>query len=273
MKAVSDSVPLKSGSPRHEQVGAWIRDQIEQGLLEIDDQLPSESKLCERFSVSRITVRRALQTLEAEGLIYRRQGLGSFVRGEHMRQGFVHLTDFFRDMTNAGIRARSELLAWEKEPASSRVARALGMPEGSDVVRIDRLRLGNDEPVAFDSTWMAASLEQYMREGNLATESIYDVLEKRAGIRISSGRFRMEAMNAPNDVAGHLNIPWGRALLLIERTTFADRGRPVCFQMRYYRSDRVAYELVIDRGDDVGGIRNEHGLPLREFEPVFKKQS
>jgi len=266
----SPSPPLRTGLPRHEQVSAWIREQIESGRLSVNDQIPSESQLCERFSVSRITVRRSLQTLETEGLIYKRQGLGSFVRGGRLRQGFVNLTDFVDDMAAAGLKARSEQVAWEQEAASTKVAAALNVPEGTRVVRLDRIRFGNDDPVAFDSTWLPLAIGRFVREGDLQNESIYSVLRKRAGMRITRGRFRMEAVNAPNDVAGYLNIPWGRALLLIERTTFADSGKPVCFQMRYYRCDRVAYELLLDRGPDEH-IRGEEGLPLSEFEPVFKQ--
>ena len=65
---------LKSGSPRHEQLSDWLRSQIEQGAYEPDEQLPSEKQLGERFDVSRITVRHALQTLESDGWIYRRVG-------------------------------------------------------------------------------------------------------------------------------------------------------------------------------------------------------
>jgi GntR family transcriptional regulator len=263
------TTPLRSGLPRHEQVSAWLRDQIECGNFLDNEQLPSESKLCSRFSVSRITVRRALQTLEADGLIYKRQGLGSFVRSGQMRQGFVNLTDFVDDMSAAGLSARSEIVAWEREEAGPKVALALNISEGAAVVRLDRVRLGDGDPIAFDSTWLPVATGRYIEKEDLENRSIYNVLESRSGMRVSRGRFRMEAVNAPNDIAGHLNIPWGRALLLIERTTYSESGTPVCFQMRYYRSDRVAYELVLDRGPDAASS-SDKGLPLREFEPVFK---
>ena len=83
---------LKPGQPRHEQISDWLRVQIQEGVYAADAQIPSESQLTERFEVSRITVRRALQTLENEGLIYRRQGLGSFVKDTRVRQGLVRLT-------------------------------------------------------------------------------------------------------------------------------------------------------------------------------------
>ena len=265
-----EAVSLKPGRPRHEQVSTWIRSQIEHGSLGVDDQLPSESQLGKQFSVSRITVRRALQTLESEGLIYKRQGLGSFVRGTQVNQGLVRLTDFVEDMSAAGIRATSKVIALEPEPASAKIARALEVEEGQQVVRLDRLRFGDDEPVAFDTTWLPVMFAQLLSSGDLNKESIYTILERDYDIHICRGRFRIEAVNAPNDIAGHLNIPWGRALLLIERTSFTERANPVYLQLRYYRCDRVAYEMELDR-DCLPHRRDSSSLPLREFEPVFKR--
>lgn len=263
------SVLLKSGSPRHEQLSSWIRDQIDRSILHAHDQLPSESQLGAQFSVSRITVRRALQTLQAEGLIYKRQGLGSFVQSAKVRQGLVRLTDFVEDMAAAGLTARSEVLSFETEQPETRIMRILGLTDGQKVARLDRLRIGDDEPIAFDSTWLPAMYARLLEQSDLATESIYTILERDFDIPIRKGRFRIEAVNAPNDVAGHLNIPWGRALLVIERTSYTEQGKPVYFQQRYYRCDRVAYELELNRGDNDHSEDSE-GLPLTEFEPVFK---
>ena len=262
-------IPLKSGSPRHEQVSSWIRDQIERKIWEADDQLPSENQLGQQFSVSRITIRRALQTLESDGLIYKRQGLGSFVRRSPVRQGLVQPADFVQDMTAAGLRAHSEVLLFEAEQPAKKVMRALGLTDGQKVVRLDRLRFGDDEPIAFDSTWLPAMYARLLDDSDLASETIYTILERDYDIPIKRGRFRIEAVNAPNDVAGHLNIPWGRALLVIERTSYSEKGQPVYFQRRYCRCDRVAYELEVDSGQGKDGNAASR-LPLLEFEPVFK---
>jgi GntR family transcriptional regulator len=262
----TENVPLRSGRPRHEQVSTWLRDRIESGRYGPDDQLPSESRLVDRFGVSRITVRRALQTLESDGLIYRRQGLGSFVRGERVRQGLVRLTDFAEDMESAGLHASSRVENRAIEPATDRIATALGVEAGAPVLRLDRLRLGNGEPIAFDRTWLPLFYAQLLDGRDLGSETIYQILERDGGITMERGRFRFEAVNAPSDVGRALAVPWGRALLLVERVTYAERGRCVYFQQRFYRSDRVAYELDLEREPGARGP----GLPIREFEPVFK---
>ena len=258
---------MAKGTPLHEDVSSWIRGLIDSGELTQDDQLPSESSLGARFDVSRITVRRALQTLEAEGLIYRRQGLGSFVRDERVHQGLVRLTDFVEDMTGAGLKPGSRVTEFEQESAERRIASVLNLEEGAPVMRLDRLRYADDEPIAFDKTWMPVFYSHLLEGHDLEKDSIYRIFERHYGIRVDRGHFRIEAVNAPNDVARLLNVPWGRALLMIERTSVTDAGKCFYFQQRFYRSDRVAYELELKRS----GASSGPSLPLTEFEPVFSK--
>jgi GntR family transcriptional regulator len=259
---------LRSGTPRHFQVSEWLREKIESGEWALDDQLPSESQLGERFSVSRITVRRALQTLESEGLIYRRQGLGSFVGTNRLHQGLVRLTDFAEDMVSAGMEATSRVIHSALEEASDLVAKALKIHEGVQVLRLDRVRYGDGEALAFDRTWLPVFYAQLLDGRNLQVETIYQILEEDYQIPMLSGRFRIEAINAPADIGQELGVPWARALLMIERVTVTEASRRVYYQQRFYRSDRVAYELELERKP---GTAPRSGLPIREFEAVFKR--
>ncbi len=256
---------LKSGKPRHEQISDWLIDQIQEAVFVADEQIPSESQLMDRFDVSRITVRRALQTLESAGLIYRRQGLGSFVRETHVRQGLVRLSDFVEDMTQAGMTAASRVLHFDQEQASADIAKVLCVPQGQVVFRLDRLRLGDGEPLAFDRTWMSVFYAGLLDGHDLSGETIYAILEHHYGVPVDRGSYRIEAVNASAELARHLDVPRGRALLLIERTSFTRGDRPLYYQRRFYRSDRVAYELELER--EPGAARP---TILRDFEPVFK---
>ncbi len=256
---------LKPGKPRHEQISDWLREQIQEGVYAADSQIPSESQLTERFDVSRITVRRALQTLENEGLIYRRQELGSFVKDTRVRQGLVRLTDFIEDMAQAGLAASSTVLHFGQEKAAVDVAKALGIAEGQIVFRLDRLRLGDGEPIAFDQTWMSVFYAGLLDGHDLERETIYRILENHYGITVEQGRYRIKAVNAGADVARHLAVPRGRALLLIERTSFTHGDKQIYYQRRYYRSDRVAYDLELERRPG-----EAHPAALRDFEPVIK---
>jgi GntR family transcriptional regulator len=258
---------LESGRPRHEQISDYIREQIETGQYEIDEQLPSEKRLGETFDVSRVTVRRALQTLEHEGYIYRRQGLGSFVNERHETQGLVRLTDFAQDMAQAGLEASSNVTHFEPERVPGYVASRLAQDLDATLLRLDRLRLGDNQPIAFDRTWMPPFYASLLEGHDLEHETIYRILETDYDIPIVRGQYRITAANAPEDVAEHLGISPGTAVLVIERTSKSSGNKYVYFQRRYYRNDRVAYELELERSS-TGGDAGQ-GMPLRDFEPVF----
>lgn len=262
---------FESGRPRHEQISDWLRRQIEEGTYEVDEQLPSEKQLGNKFDVSRVTVRRALQTLENEEYIYRRQGLGSFVQDRRTAQGLVRLTDFAQDMARAGLEASSTVVHHAPEPPPADVAIHLDTDE-TNVMRLDRVRLGDGQPVAFDRTWLPMFYAQLLESHNLEQETIYQILETAYDIPILRGHYRLSAANADASVANPLGVDVGTALLLIERLSLTEGEKRVYFQRRYYRSDRVAYELELAREPGRRGTA-EHGMPLRDFEPVFESDS
>lgn len=261
---------IRPGVPLHEQISSWLRGKIEGGEWGPDTQLPSEHDLCDAFAVSRVTVRRALQTLEADGLIFRRQGLGSFVCERRVAQGLVRLTDFAQDMARAGMQASSVVLHRANEPCPAPIAERLGMEPGATVLRLERLRLGDGEPVALDRTWIPPFYAQLLEGRDLAGETLYRTLERDHGIPVLSGRYRITAATADTATAAHLGVEPGEALLVMERTTRTVGERAIYFQRRYYRGDRMAYELELAREPGLQGALggDGEGMPLREFEAV-----
>lgn len=258
---------LESGKPRHEQISEWIRERIDGGVYVPNSRLMSENQICEQFGVSRITVRRALQTLESEGLIYRRQGLGAFVSDKRVPQGMVRLTSFVEDMEQAGLAAKSLIVSYDQVPCPAAIATRIDAEAGKKVVMMERLRLGDGEPVAFDRTWLPAFYGQLLEGYDLTNDTIYRILEEEYGIEVLRGHYRLDAVNADRFLAEQLHVPENRALFLIERTSLTVHDKPVYFQRRYYRTDRVSYELELARDQQQSGKR---GMPLREFAPKFK---
>jgi GntR family transcriptional regulator len=261
---------LKSGRPRHEQISDWLREAIDDEKYEVDEQLPSEKELGDMFDVSRVTVRRALQTLEHEGYIYRRQGLGSFVAERRTQQGLVRLTDFAQDMAQAGLEASSHIVERDTETPPPEVATWLQVEVDTAVHRLDRLRLGDGEPIAFDRTWLPMMYAQLLQGRDLEHDTLYRIFEEEYDIPVLRGHYRITAASADDTVADLLAVRPGSALLLIERCSVSEGDKRVYFQRRYYRADRVAYELELARDPKVQH-GTERGMPLRDFEPVFER--
>jgi GntR family transcriptional regulator len=258
---------LKKGIPRHSQISQWLRTQIEEGTFQPEEKLPSENDLAKKFDVSRVTIRRALQSLESEDIIYRCQGLGSFVSDTRAPHNLVRLTDFNEDMAKAGLNASSKVHKFKIIEAPAWLLAPLQVEEGTKVMQIDRLRLADNNPVAFDSTWLPILYGQLLTEDKLKSSTIYKILEDEYDIRVIRGTYRFTAETADNTLAKELKIEKGAPLLLIERSTFTIGNKPVYFQRRYYRSDKVMYEMTLERSQYENGSSAD--MPLKEFIPVF----
>lgn len=259
---------LKEGIPRHSQISQWLRSQIEKGKFEPEEKLPSENELAKKFEVSRVTVRRALQSLENEEIIYRCQGLGSFVSDERAPHNLVRLTDFDEDMQNAGLEASSIVKKYETIDAPDWLSSSINVKQGNKVLQIDRLRLADGQPIAFDSTWLPIFYGQLLTDKKLKDSTIYKILEQEYDIQILRGTYRFSAETADEFLANELSVDKGSALMLIDRTTYTVKNKPVYYQKRYYRSDKVLYEMTLERSKEGDGKSTE--MPLKEFIPVFK---
>lgn len=258
---------LKEGIPRHTQISQWLRNKIADGTYQPDEKLPSENDLAAQFDVSRVTVRRALQSLENELVIYRCQGLGSFVSDGRSPHALVRLTDFHEDMVRADMNPSSRVIRFDVIAADRHLTDILDLKPDSQVLQIDRVRLGNGEPVAYDRTWIPIFYGQLLDEESLKERSIYNILEEEYDIQIMKGVYQLEAAAADEEMAPHIGVKAGDPLFLVKRITCTIASKPLYFQRRYYRNDRVIFEMTLER---TKGSRPGEEMPLKEFVPKFK---
>lgn len=258
---------LKKGIPRHSQISQWLRSQINKGVYGPDEKLPSENELAKKFDVSRVTIRRAMQSLESDSIIYRCQGLGSFVSDQRATHDLVKLTDFNEDMVKAGVTPSSIVKKFETVDAPEWLLPLLNIDEGSKVLQIDRLRLGDGEPIAFDSTWLPVLYGQLLDEKKLSQSTIYSLLEENYDIPVIRGCYRLSAEMAENTLATELQVHEHSALFVIDRISYTIGDKPLYYQKRYYRNDKVTYQMTLERSPDEDS--GQHGMPLKEFIPVF----
>lgn len=258
---------LKKGIPLHKQISDWVRDKIESGTWQGNEKLPSESQLSEQFDVSRVTVRRALQTLENEQVIYRCQGLGSFVKDQRSHHPIMEMRDFMEEMEEAGLEGSSRVIRFEQVNPDEEICRILELEPGKKVTRLDRVRLANGEPVAFDMTWLPVFYGQLLADSDLEHTTIFRVLEDEYEIPVLRGCYRLEADNAGEYIGEHLGVSAEKPLMLINRISYTIGEKPVYFQKRFYLSDRVTYQVQVERNSEESSVGE--GLPFNEFRPMF----
>jgi GntR family transcriptional regulator len=254
---------LQDGIPLHKQISDWLREQIKDGSLKKNEKLPSENELSDTFEVSRVTVRRALQTLENEQLIYRCQGLGSFVSDHRTHQSFAQLKDFNEELAGSGLQASSKVISLGQEKVSEEVASYLNLKEDSIVVKLERIRLGNGKPIAYDITWLPIFYGQLIEGFNQEETTIFKILENEFEIPVEKGCYRLEATVADATLASHLDVEEHTPLLLINRISYTVGDKPIYFQKRYYRNDKIVFEVRTQRG---GSNRKRlENAPVNEF--------
>jgi GntR family transcriptional regulator len=204
--------------------------------------LPAERELAEDFSVSRITIRNALDGLVSEGLLTRRHGAGTFV-ASRVEKNFSKLTSFSEDMTARGRVPRSVWLRRAEGAVTPEEALTLGLSPGTPVYRFHRIRLADDAPMALEYTTVPGFC---LPNINAVQESLYVALE-RTGYRPRRALQRLRAVLFSREHAELLQVNEKDAGLLVERRGFLSDGRAVEYSQTYYRGD--TYDVIAELSD------------------------
>lgn len=224
--------------PLYVQIQQALSQQISSGELASGDAVPSERELAEEYQVSRMTVRQALRALRQEGAIYYERGVGIFVARRKVNIHTRHLVGFSEDMRQRGMSPSSQIINLCRERANRSVADSLGLDWRAEVFRLQRLRLADGEPMAYETNRLPVEhcpdLEQY----DLATNALYKILETNYGIRLSHAEEELEAIAATTVVARYLGVKAGAPLLAVTRTVYADDNRIIERAQSLYRADR-----------------------------------
>jgi len=217
---------------------------IDQGL-EPHSKLPAERELATEFEVSRLTVRRALDRMEQEGLVYRVQGAGTFVAAPRITKS-VELTSFSEDMRSRGLEPGSRLLIGETVAAGARYGAKLQVSPAQDVLHIRRVRTADGEPMCLEDTYLNPARFPGLMQ-HIGNESLYRVMETRYGARIEWAEQSIHASVLGPQDAEILHAPAFSPAFFVTRTSFDTMDRPIEYAESTYRADRYHYELRIQR--------------------------
>ncbi len=228
--------------PRYVQLRQRLSDGVSQGILLPGSPLPPEREIASITDFSRVTVRKAIQSLADEGTIVQKRGSGSFIasKPERIEQKLSRLTSFSEDMARRGKTSASRWLERGIFMPSPAEMTSLGLSSEDSVARIVRLRLADNQPMAIE----CASLPTDILPNPLAVEtSLYEVLAK-SGHRPIWALQSISAVNIIEKDAELLAVSSGDAALRIERTSYLESGRVAEFTQTLYRGD--AYNFVAE---------------------------
>lgn len=227
--------------PLYAQLKAAIDARIDSGEWAPEGQVPSERELCERFRVSRITVRHTLHQLVTEGRLVRIHGRGTYVASSPLKKQILPLTGFSEDMLSRGQKPGARVLRFEATTASLAVAQALQLASGEGIVVLRRLRLANDRPMAIEVVHLPESSVPGILGESLEDRSLYGLLLHKYGIRPGRALQTWQAVACPPEDAKLLDLRRGSPVLQIQRTTYDQRGRPFEYLESFFRGDKYVW--------------------------------
>jgi DNA-binding GntR family transcriptional regulator len=238
------SIPVDRNSPvpLYFQIAQRLEQMIESGELPVGTQLDNEIALADQLGLSRPTMRRAIEFLVDRGLLVRKRGVGTRVVHSKVRRP-VELTSLHDDLTKAGRHPRTTVLSLRLEPASTAVAYALGIPEGTEVYSIERLRFADKDPLALMRNHVPADLVT-LGSADLEERGLYEILRAR-GITMRIASQTIGARAATPAEARTLFEPPGAPLLTMTRTSYDDHGRAVEHGDHLYRASLYSFELTL----------------------------
>lgn len=228
-----------SNTPLYLQIAKSIRRQINEGQIGQGEALPSERDLCELTGASRVTIRKAVDQLINEGLLWRKQGSGTFV-SERIEMPATYLGGFTEDARARGQEPGSVWLIRNYANPTREEAAILKISMSSVVARLGRVRLSGGEPLAIEHAVVA---ESHLPPIEDIGDSLYAALDTK-GNKPQKGRQKVRASLASPTEAGLLSIQENSEVLRIERVTWLDDGTVIEFTRSAYRGDR--YEFVTD---------------------------
>jgi GntR family transcriptional regulator len=232
--------------PIYHQLEEYIKQQIENGSLEEESVIPSEREYAERFQISRMTVRQAINNLVSEGYLNRQKGRGTFVTKKKVEQELQGMTSFTEDMLSRGMNPSSILLSFQILPADKKTALALRIEETDSVYKIKRIRLADGAPMALETAYIPVEIVPGLTEEN-SNLSLYQYIEENLALSISEATQEIEASTADYLDSETLEINIGDPILLIERISYLQEGIPFELVKSTFRADRYRFVHTMKR--------------------------
>jgi GntR family transcriptional regulator len=223
-------------APLYARAASILREQILARQLPPGSRLEGEAALARELEVSRPTIRGALACLQREGLIVTRQGVGSFVVPQRVRQTVARLETLDTTLAEQGLDAHSCILSYEFA-RDRRLSAALNLAADDEMLLVARLHVVRQEPIAHVLMALPTAIGAHLSRRDVEQHPLYELLPQRLGIRIGQATQTMRADSATPDISAALHIAEGTPVLVCERVTYSEAYEPVIYARFSYRAD------------------------------------
>lgn len=230
-------------SIRYEEIAEALRRRVDSGEFAASRLLPSEAELSRDYSASRVTIRRALEVLRSEGLLESRQGYGWLVAVEPLSQDLSRLETIERQLEGAGVVSERRIIQFGYESPPRPVATILG--EGV-VLTVRRLNLADRQPFALVTVWCPEEYAAPLSKSALEESSFLELLP----VRVQGATQTIGAEIVRPDDSELLGVPPGSPVLVAERVTVDEAGRPVLVSEHIFAAHRTRFRVDLSADTD-----------------------
>lgn len=245
--------------PKYYQIYKKLLAQIRSGKFKEFDRFYSDTELVEKYGVSRGTIREAVKLLIQQEYIVREQGKGTFVTSPTIEQDSDKLMGFTELMMKNDIEPSARIIEKEIVDPPLDLQKLMSIDEDTKLVRIIRIRYGNEEPLIIEQSYFVYDLFQPIYDMDLESNSIYELLYKYTDTRLSEARQGITATSADKNESELLDVKLETPLLLMKRLIKTKGGRYFQYSEDLYRSDRINFTTTTKPYEN---NHNNHGLPL-----------
>lgn len=243
-RVLGGPIDKTSPVPLYFQIAENLKAAIETAVIQPGERLDNEIQLSERLSVSRPTVRQAIQRLTHEGLVVRQRGVGTVVVNRRIQRKLA-LTSLYEDLRASGREPATTVLSVEQVTADEEVATALGISPGQTVTRIERLREADGCPLAVMRNYLPADLLQGTdTESVLSRSGLYETLRQR-GVQFHSADEVIGARKVTTAEAALLRVPRNSTVLTMSRVAIDPSGRVIEYGVHAYLADRYSFRVTL----------------------------
>ncbi|PAB01696.1 GntR family transcriptional regulator [Enterococcus canintestini] len=228
--------------PLYKQLKEVIKTKINTGEYTENKRIPTEPEFIKNYGVSRITVRKAIEELVAEGYLVKKQGKGTFISGHKVLRKIEYVTGFSDSGKSSQLKTTSSLLKEEILSANQELAEKLEIPVGAKVLYTQRKRLGNGTPLLLENNYFDYARFAFLQEEDL-TGSLYEILRKHDILPINPGETTLEIVTADDFMAKTMAVAIGTPFFYMQTVVKDQNMRPIHFGKQFYLGDAYTFSI------------------------------
>lgn len=235
----------KSKSPLYYQLAEIIIEEIKTKNLKEDDKILTEREYCEKYNLSRATVRQGIACLEKKGYLYKIQGCGTFVSSRVLKQKLLKFYSFTEEMKKQGKTPESRILSFKEKIAGEKIAQELNLDKEEKIFELVRLRLADEDIYMYEKTYLPVKKFLNFSKKDILNIPLYDVLQKKYNIIFSKATERFSVLSADKKISEALEIDEKSPIIKLQRWTYTGIEK-IEYTVSFLRGDKFEFEVDLE---------------------------